>query len=228
MRKIIILLAVLLFSSALNLSATPISDVSRFAVGGGDMAGMVVTVTYNDPLSNPSSTDTWEAAGVNSGGASADGWGLTFNYPDTYFYDNSWVFSLGDNSAAVKSFTINAIPGNTVFDILFVGPRDNLNTDGSELGWWQEIGEGNPYNNGSSPGDEIFGIGPGFSWSFTDPITLGGVVAGDLFGQLSITFVTALNGGDTFSFKVDTDNVAPVLNLQQQSSWGQDSPAFLV
>ena len=211
MKKILILTAILMVGSALNLSATPISDVSVFSVSGAMMDGMLVSVTDD---SGNTSYGIWNDLGGDKGGASADGWYLTFDGSDTWAYGAAWMFSADDYLATVKSFTINTIPGKTVFDILSKGPGDNLNTVGSQLGWWQGLENDNPYDSGmSSRGDPISGTEPNFSWSFTDPITLGGLAAGDLFGQLTITFNhtnSYWKDINTFNFEVDTDNITPV------------------
>lgn len=227
MKKILVILTALFFVAVTNLHATPIAEVFNYTVSGSDMAGMLVTVNYANGKTH---TETWKDDGGDKGSAvKGNDWSLEFDGSDTWYsnyLDDSvgtpdrlayWVFNTDE---AVSSFTINAIAGDTVFDILAIWRDDTppvdppietgfYNTEGSADGWWQE----NSFEHAENSG---FFAGSYFSWEFTDPITINGIVAEDLFGSLTINFDNPATIGlfesvtGTFQFGVDTDKVAPV------------------
>ena len=222
MKKSLIVLTGLFFATVTNLNATPIAGIMNDTVSGSDMDGMLVTVQY---LNGTSSTSAWKAGTGNSGGANdRTNWSLSFNGSNTWYsnylddFTAPGIPNTPDRRAywdfqtteAVAAITIDAIAGNTVFDIFAKWDDQGnetgfSNTEGSADGWWQF----NNFLNNDTSGFNYF------AWEFTDAITIDGVVAEDLFGSLTISFDnpntqwTELMTGQ-LSFGVDTDKVAPV------------------
>jgi hypothetical protein len=203
--KPLLLSIFILVLASTAVAGTIFVDAISPTVGGGDMAGMDVMVNFKD---FPSQTEKWADLGGDKGGAVGAGWSLTLDGADTIKSISPWVLvSLNP----VTSFTIDALAGNTVFDI-FYNFEDVHDTFGSAWGYWD--GNGDDSNNlrydyhGHS---SVNGVG--YSWIFTNDIALknsSGSV-GDLFGFLEITFdtPTAFTEGAPFKFGLDTDNVVP-------------------
>jgi hypothetical protein len=100
--------------------------LTGFATTGGMMGGMSVTVTYSDASTQ---TATWTTSG-SSGSAVATGFTLAQS-GDTFGAD--WTLTNLSSSLAITAFSINARPGNTVFDTASTVP-DAEGTPGSAQG----------------------------------------------------------------------------------------------
>gem|GEM_PF-958345 len=171
-----------------SILATPsqATTLTNYSTYGSQMGGMQVKVDF---LDGTSQTATWAATDSVSGEAVSNNWflyqsGNTYGY-DPYNGDYGWTFDYSGNSG-VKALEINAIPGNTVFDInpSLDSPQ---NTPGSAEGWEFQIIR----NNGANPD----------SYSYSVPIDIS---QGDLFGKLSILWNQGFNG--RMRFIADTDS----------------------
>jgi hypothetical protein len=210
----IILVLLILPGAALS---TPISSVSTYTVGKADMNGMQVTINFAD---GKNASATWGQLGPDLYGVAGEDWSLTYNGDDTQGWDDINKNFLFDWTLAttkkINSFTINALPGNTVFDIVFY-PELTANSSG---GIWYPNGAAGSATSGTA-GPDLFNAQ--FYWEFTDPVNiLGQDPLYDLYSTLYIDFT---NKGTTtgftsyqdnngniknFQFIVDTDNVTPV------------------
>ncbi len=238
MKKILIGIALLTFSTAVSSNATPIGAVIDASVSGYDMAGMLVTVDYltypdQNTIAKVSTTREWVGWAGDFGLAGDPGnWYVAFNGANTWYSNN-----LDDDATDhrdrdkywelvsdvdIVSFTIDAVSAGFVFDINAIWKDDwsetgFYNTPGSEDGWWQDNTYLDDKTSGVGTYTNRWGTIANYYWSFTDQITIDDIVAEDLFGSMTISFddpttswgFEPLNS-DTFTFGVDTDKVAPV------------------
>ena len=161
---------------ALGITVTAPSHATTLtssATYGDDMAGMVVTAGF---LNGGSQTATWGVTGSNAGGAFGTKWSLT---QSGNTFSNPWTFS--NSGQSIVSLKINAVPGNTVFDIV----EDYELTPGSA--------DGEPFTvvSGSAPN----------SFAYSDAIDIS---KGDLFGTLSLNYNNGFTGKLTYI--ADTDS----------------------
>jgi len=171
---------------AIVASSSQATTLTRFETYGSQMGGMLIKVDF---LDGTSQTSTWGATGSFSGQASGNNWflrqvGNTYGY-DPFYGDLGWTFDYSGNSG-VKSLEIDAIPGNTLFDIYPYG-SSFPDTPGSAQGWEFQVID----NNGSRPS----------SYNYSVPIDIS---QGDLFGKLSIFWNQGFRG--RMQFIADTDN----------------------
>lgn len=170
-----------------NTTTTSVIGITGFSTFGDQMGGMQISVTFDG---GDTATCTWAATGVGAGGCSGTGVASdnnTFNLNltgDTF--SSNWNFTATGRLAT--SLTIDAILGNTVFDIIATDPANS--TPGSA--------EGVPVN-GSIPG------APTGNGIYSNLIAVGANTAvGDLYGALTITFS---GGVASATFLADTDTV---------------------
>ncbi|MBE9114383.1 PKD domain-containing protein [Lusitaniella coriacea LEGE 07157] len=156
------------------------TTLTGFETDGGDMGGMQITVNLFDGTSQSA---IWNATGGSSGGAFGSGWALTQSGNTFGSFDNPWNFSYSGGSS-VAALIIDAIPGNTVFDI-FPDVRGPRQTPGSADGWAFETD---------------FGLGPS-RHNYDVPIDISN---GDLFGRLSLFWDGGFRGN--MGFLADTDS----------------------
>ncbi|MEX0271160.1 PEP-CTERM sorting domain-containing protein [Leptolyngbyaceae cyanobacterium UHCC 1019] len=151
-------------------------SISGFATSGAQMGGIKVTANY---LDGGSQTATWNPTGAQAGGAFGAGWSLT-QVGDTYEFP--WTLSTNTGFAQkITSLIINAIPGNTFFDIVLAPEK----TVGS--------GNGIPFTvlSGQSPD----------AYAYSTDISGAG---NDLKGTLSLSWNSGFTG--QLSFLADTDS----------------------
>ncbi|MGD2183928.1 PEP-CTERM sorting domain-containing protein [Lusitaniella coriacea] len=167
------------------LAAAPVQAqtvISGWSTGGDDMVGMEITVDF---LNGNSQTSTWGALG-DTWGATGSGWALTKSSSSTY--GNPWALNVNE-AFSITSLTINAVPGNTMFDLYRNFTDDNgvmqHSTPRSADGWTFET---------------VAGQAPD-SFDYSTPID---VSVGDLFGTLSLLWEDGFWG--TMQFITDTDN----------------------
>ncbi len=150
--------------------------ISGFATTGANMTGMEVTIQY---LNGGRETAIWGTTGWTSGGAFGNQWQL-IQTGNTY--GTPWRFN-NFNAPSIYSLSINAVPGNTMFDTV----RFQEITPGSADGWTFEVTDG---------------LAPSrFAYSAPIDISLG-----DLFGTLTLTWDTGFSAGNFLRFIADTDN----------------------
>ena len=127
------------------------TTLTGFQTDGSDMGGMQITVNF---FNGTSQTATWVPTGSISGGAFGSGWSLTQSGNTFGSFNNPWNFTYA-GSSSVAALIIDAIPGNTVFDILpdLTGP---FQTPGSADGWAFQT---------------VFGIAP-TSYNYSVPIDI--------------------------------------------------------
>ncbi|MBY0375810.1 MAG: PEP-CTERM sorting domain-containing protein [Bryobacteraceae bacterium] len=170
-----------------NSTTTSIVGITGFSTLGDQMGGMQISVTFDG---GDIATCTWAATGVGAGGcsgtgASSDNNAFNLNLTGDTFSSN-WNFTATGRLAT--SLTINAILGNTVFDIIATDPANS--TPGSAEGLAL---------NGTTPGT------PTGSGIYSNVIAVGANSAvGDLYGALTITFS---GGVASATFLADTDTV---------------------
>ena len=159
--------------------------LSGFATTGADMAGMQITVQLRNQTTE---TAIWKATGDTSGEATGAGWSLTQGGGSTYgglVDPNPWTFSYTGNSS-VSALIINAVYGNTVFDIV-KGTTSSKHTSGSAEGW--------PFETVSGTAPDTVGTGYSAPLKGADK---------DLFGTLALIWRNGFSG--TMSFLADTDS----------------------
>ena len=154
--------------------------LTGFETTGAMMNGMTVTAYLGDGTSQMA---TFNAdGGLGSGSAIiSGGWGLWMS-GDTF--SNDWTFMVYDTFAStISRIVINAMLGDTVFD----AKTGDMSPD-SYSGTATHLYEGTA--------------------TYSNPVSVGGIFYGDLYGMLDITLTTPLGGGDRFSFSSDTDNLS--------------------
>jgi hypothetical protein len=202
----LLILCFLLWITAVAAFADTISvDKISSVVGGGDMADMLVTVTYLDATRMPQSeSKEWKRINETDGGAfgSLAAWELTFSGADTWEVGYKWALV---SDLTITSLTINAYAGDIVFDI-FMDNKVGFDpfTPGSAQGYWQANDLDGRMNTGGP-----LSISPTwYSWGFTDPVVLGSdSFKGDLYGQFTVNFNDQFK--NRFEFELDTDMVVP-------------------
>ncbi len=183
------------------------------------MAGMLVTVNF---LDGGQDTETWRTTdlstcgysdrghpyGHKGGEASGNGWSLSES-GDTYngYY---WSFQNNNNSRPIRSLTINAIPGNTVFDAIAYNPNADPNkfneiTPGSADGWPFTVSSGQAPD--GYPFYTTSHTYPNITLPLPDPTPYSvpiDISRGDLFGDLSLSWSSGFTGN--LRFGADTDS----------------------
>ncbi len=164
---------ILLGASAAPSQATTLTGFSTY---GDMMSGMRVSANF---LDGTSQSLFWDATGNEAGGVFGNGWSLTQSGNS---YESPWSFS--NFGQGITSLVIEAIPGNSVFDI---NPNlyGSLQTPGSAEGWEFQT---------------LVGQAPN-SYRYYDPIDISN---GDLFGTLSAYWSSGFTG--TMQFRTDTDS----------------------
>ena len=169
------------------------TGLSSFTTGGDDMDGMKVTVTYGD---DTTATATWATTGVDAGAASGADWSLSMN--DATSFAAFWIldYSALTNRTGIKSITIDARLGDTVFDVTL----DPVQTPDSARG-------GSVGNNAN--GSTVDGpAGTAVHATYANRVLENNVFYGDLYTTLTLDFASPLTAGSPFTFTSDTDNVS--------------------
>lgn len=151
-------------------------SLSGYGTTGDDMNGMAITVDY---LGGGSQTAIWKTTGLYAGGAFGSGWSLSLA-GDTFSAPWRLVTQAGFTQA-IAALRINAIPGNTVFDI----DSKAILTPGSAYG--------HPFTVLSGQAPTAFA----YATDIAD-------AQADLKGVLSLNWSNGFLG--TMSFRADTDN----------------------
>ena len=163
-------------------------------VTGADMAGMEVTVTFEDESTE---TAIWETTSTDdsvpfgegyAGEASGASWslaqqGFTFGNNVDGTPLGLWSFMNFSASPTIIGFSVNALTGFTLFDIV----GDAEVTPGSQLGraFFTELD------------------------SSLYTVSYGNQLADDLFGTLTVDFTEGLQAGSVVEFFIDTDGFVP-------------------
>lgn len=184
------------------------AKVVDYMVNDSEMAGMKVIAEY---VLNDVET-TWEATFDDAGHAIGENLWQKFELDldgDTFYVD--WVFAeMG--WGYIKSLTIEALPGNVVFD---TKPWDEGEGPGPD-----EF----PANTPTSNKGIEFELTGATGWdglvkaTYSDLVALNGKTYGDLYGTLKLEFCPWFGNGlfglsseeISLSFKADTDIVVPV------------------
>ena len=156
--------------------------MSGFVTTGADMAGMVVTVNFND---NTSESAIWALTGGNSGAAMGTGWAMGL---DGDSFTNSWV--LVNGAKPIIGFSIDGAPGSTSFDILAAVEA----TPGSGVG--KEFGSAD-----SSDAAVTFA-----SAVYSNRLFVGGTFFDDEYVKLTVRLTGELGVDQNLTFIADTDN----------------------
>lgn len=163
-----------------------IPGVTGYATTGAQMAGLLVTATFNNGFTQ---TLAWATTGTQSGGVSGNGWGLA---------------TTGDTFSSLFNYTVSATRGQllslvldatgskqvTLFDTTFGGATG---TPGSATGRTFEIASGCVSCNVTATYSSVVAIA-------------GSAAVGDLFHVLSLTFVNGTGPTAAFAFRQDIDN----------------------
>lgn len=185
---------ILFGTAALPSQATTLTGFTTYA---SMMAGMRVTASFADGTSQSA---IWQDTGGRSGGAFGSTWSLTatgntFNEP--------WTFS--NTGLGITSLVIDAISGNSVFDIYPYGD-DLPQTDGSADGW------GFQTTAGQKPD----------SSAYSDIIDIS---QGDLFGKLSLYWQSGFTG--QMQFRADTDSGSNDDPVKPKDPVARDTPPIV-
>lgn len=154
------------------------TTLTGFQTNGAQMGGMNVTVNF---LGGTSDSAIWSPTGGVSGAASGSDWSLSQS-GDTF--SDPWSFSYS-GLGTITSLIIDAVPGNTVFDI-----GTNPSTPGSA---------------GGREFDFQSGLNPS-SFEYSVPIDIS---TGDLFGTLSLFWDGGFTANNSLQFRADTDSGSP-------------------
>lgn len=147
------------------------TTLTGFTTTGAQMGGMNVTVNF---LNGTSESAIWSGA---SEGAFGSDWSLS---QSGNTFNNPWSFDYS-GLGSIASLIIDAIPGNTVFDI-----GTNPSTPGSAAGRQFSVQSG---------------LNPS-SFEYSVPIDIS---TGDLFGSLSLFWDGGFTASNSLRFLADTD-----------------------
>ena len=191
-----------------------VADVEKFSTFGDMMEGMEITATYKN---GDGVLATWKGTTNQYGVAHATDYPsewpnaereFQLSYDGDTYYNFNWLFEdLGDG--AITKISIDALAGNTVFDVQDYGSNGPLSnepdTPGSRRGYAFDLL------------DESLVDTYDISVTYKDLVAVGSNPAvGDLYGTLEIMFgdttATAFvnNGTGSFKFKADTDIIVPI------------------
>jgi hypothetical protein len=170
----------------INDPALEIPCLSKSTINGDDMVGMKVTAEF---YKGGKWEADWVATGDKAGGAFGvvpiyGTWSLTLN-GDSFLED--WIVT-NNTVLRLVSITIDAYPGNTVFDII----EDPDLTPGSERGRATFIQ--------GDPGYQLAYFAGIVNIAGSDPY-------GDLWRTLTVIFNNDVKSGESTTWKVDTDNI---------------------
>jgi hypothetical protein len=96
-------------------TSVTVAGISRFMVSNTDMGPFVVTAYFSDLTSQSA---TWNSGSGSVAGKAEASFGARFRLTelgDTYF--NKWQLENLSNNALLVKLVIDALPGNTVFDL---------------------------------------------------------------------------------------------------------------
>ena len=179
--------------SAATIVVDPNPTISTPAVKdtitGADMAGLIVTATYNTPDIPTTVTGTWMATGPTSGQATPA----------------ATVVSLTGDTSGNLSWQ---------FSSSFLSPLLSLTFDGTAAGIYFDRTLPNPGTTGSGPGGDIaFGTllsPPTITVTYSSAVALdGNPAAGDLYAKMEIDFSDPGLNPQDFTFSQDTDLAIP-------------------
>lgn len=174
--------------------------ITGFQTDGSKMVGMQVTI---DVAGGGTISTAWADFGGNvCGGSFANGFSVNLAC-DADSFTNSWSV-VGAASDRINSVRFNGAPGRTLFDCGWNGQICSANAQvggGSQTG---TLNSANGWSLETIAGGSFVGTVLG---SYTNIVAVNGDPAvGDLFEQLTITFVGALGANGTYNFRADTDN----------------------
>jgi len=178
-------------SSLNNGAPVNVASLTGLVTTADLMAGMTISATFSN---GQTQNCTWGATGPGSGGctggAVADGSFSLSASGDTY--TNPFLLTNLSTQALLLSLTLNALPGNAVFDVVATPGL----TPGSDLG--QAV------SGFTTPASAPNGLGV-----YSNLVSVGGNPAqGDLYTQLVISFGSiGLAAGETGTFVADTDSI---------------------
>ena len=156
--------------------------MSSFTTTGAEMAGMVVTVNFNDGSSDSA---IWAITGGNSGAAQGGGWAMGL---DGDSFTAPWT--LVNGARPIIGFSIDGAPGSTSFDIL----ATPVGTPGSAAG--KAFGSAD-----SSDAAVTFA-----SATYSNRLFVGGIFFEDQYVKLSVRLRGELGVDQNLTFIADTDN----------------------
>lgn len=195
------------FSSGTIHNADPLTTFTTF---GKDMLGLKVTWTFTDGTFDSGTFGSFNtagndlAAGVNKNGLQL---GLLW-FSDTFL--DLWFVS-NNTGKSVSSIQLNGQPGKVVFD----------------CGWTSTgcAAVGNPSGQvGSENSAQGHTFQANFFSEFQGPVAghytnlvglSGGAPVGDIFEQFTMTFAEGFGTGNSFGFKLDTDNTSGMITERQ-------------
>jgi PEP-CTERM motif len=165
-------------------SVSNIPGLTGFATTGAMMSGLSVTANF---VGGFSQTLLWATTGVNSGGVSGAGWGLSLD-GDTFSANWNFVFAAG-TSLQLQSLVLDGTNALTVLDTTNPSPGTSDSANGADF---------TIVSDATLDGQAVA------TYSSVVAITPAGPVT-DLFQVLTVSFG---NGGPRtdFSFRQDTDN----------------------
>ncbi|MDG1875162.1 MAG: PEP-CTERM sorting domain-containing protein [Mariniblastus sp.] len=170
------------------------TGITTFGTTGEDMAGLQVSVTFVDLITEQNSTESvvWERSGLagsGSGGAFGDDWGISLG-PGTS-WSNPFTVLHSRADSIITEFTLKGAPADVIFDRTFNGDEGTTT---------------------SARGKDILESGTSISTAqditatYFDAIQFtGSVPVGDLFAAVNISFSGGLAQNSAFGFVTDTD-----------------------
>ncbi|MDA3790351.1 MAG: PEP-CTERM sorting domain-containing protein [Desulfobacula sp.] len=225
MKNFLFILSLFVFMFPAIAFSTPysIDTALNTSVDSAGMDGMEVTITWQG---GDTETFIW-SSGISGTGDSGEDWSLDFYGLNTSTLALDWRLETDD---AIDSFTINTIPGNVFFDIIYddTAPGETPN---SQNGFWgpnfedsntafatsgtygPDILYGGAYSSDSVNKPSTYGAE--FDWEFSNPGYLStnssfpdpATSPHDLVSALLIDLTDTSGFEGTFNFGVDTDNV---------------------
>jgi hypothetical protein len=195
-RSFLILAVSLVFIMGSNASADVLFDpgvtydipgISEFDTSGADMAGMKVTAYFSDFSSE---TAIWAATGAASGKAQGTAWSLELNGATSF--STPWEFGNFKDDISLTRLVIDALFGNTVFDVLSDIEGSPNSAFGKAVVW------------------DVLASGITATATYRNQVTINNVFYEDLYATLDITFTNPTGGLldiTELSFVADTDNL---------------------
>jgi hypothetical protein len=163
------------------------TGLTGFTTNGDNMVGTAVTAFFSG---GGSQTLSWAATGAGAGGVTGTGWSLVQS-GDTF--TQPWTLTV-DQGITLTGFSLNGIPGNTVFDRTTPSPG----TDGSAQGLDFAF-----VSSSALLATDTIDV------TYSNALSIGAAApVGDLYTFLNVSFANNPLSGGTLVYLQDADNAS--------------------
>lgn len=188
------------FVTGTRYDAPPLTTFTTF---GENMLGMRVTWTFTD---GSFGTAAWGQFGPDNFGVNNAEFRVRLGrFDDTFF--SAWSVTNRSSSKTLASVRFNGQPGKIVFDCGWTATGCAANQDPAMLVGSVNSARGWSLSTIGFGGNDIYT--GGVLGRYANAVGVGGAdPVGDLFEELTLSFVDGMAAGFTYGFRADTDNTS--------------------